>query len=69
MLDVVKAFEKISGKKIPFSIVDRRQGDIASCYADCNYANKALNWKAKNGIDEMCEDVWRWQSLNPKGYD
>ena len=69
VLDVVKAFEKTSGRKIPFTIVDRRQGDIAICYADCNHANKVLNWKAKYKLDEMCEDAWRWQTLNPKGYN
>ena len=69
VLDVVKAFEKTSGRHIPFSIVDRRQGDIAISYADCNHANKILNWKAKYKLDEMCEDAWRWQTLNPKGYN
>ena len=69
VLDVVKAFEKTSGRQIPFSIVGRRQGDIAISYADCNHANKVLNWKAKYKLDEMCEDAWRWQTLNPKGYN
>ena len=68
VLDVVKAFEKASGKDVPYKIVNRRPGDIATCYADPSYAAKILDWKAKYELDEMCEDAWRWQSLNPDGY-
>ena len=68
VLDIVKAFEKVSGKKIPYEIIDRRVGDIASCYADISYAVKALDWAAKLNLNKMCEDSWRWQSLNPNGY-
>ena len=68
VLDVVKAFEKASGKDVPYKIVNRRPGDIATCYADPSYAAKILDWKAKYELDEMCEDTWRWQSLNPDGY-
>ena len=68
VLDMVKAFEKASGKKVPYEIVDRRAGDIAKCYADPSYAKEALGWEATRGIDEMCEDTWRWQSNNPNGY-
>mgnify|MGYP001312888766 CR=1 FL=1 len=68
VLDIVKAFEKASGKNIPFQIVERRPGDVASCYADPRYAKDILNWEAKFGLLEMCEDVWRWQSMNPDGY-
>jgi len=69
VLDMVKAFEKASGKEVPFCIAPRRAGDIASCYADPSYAKEILGWEAKRGIDEMCEDSWRWQSKNPKGYE
>ena len=68
VLDVVKAFEKASGKDVPYKIVNRRPGDIATCYADPSYAAKILDWKAKYELDKMCEDAWRWQSLNPDGY-
>ncbi len=68
VLEVIKTFEKISGKKIPFQIVERRQGDVDICYADCTYANKLLDWSAKYGLEEMCKDAWQWQSLNPKGF-
>ncbi|MCI6458686.1 MAG: GDP-mannose 4,6-dehydratase, partial [Clostridium sp.] len=69
VLDVVNAFSKACGKEIPYEIVDRRPGDIATCYADPTKANEELGWKAERGIDEMCEDSWRWQSNNPKGYE
>lgn len=68
VLDVVKSFEKASGKKIPYVIGPRRDGDIATCYSDPNKALKELGWKAERGLDEMCEDSWRWQSQNPNGY-
>ena len=68
VLDVVKAFEKASGVKINYKIVDRRPGDIAVCYSDPSKAYAELGWKAERGIDEMCADSWRWQSQNPNGY-
>ena len=68
VLDVVHAFEKASGVKIPYSIKPRRAGDIATCYSDPSKALKELGWKAERGIEEMCEDSWRWQSQNPNGY-
>ena len=68
VLDMVKAFEKASGKEVPFCIAPRRSGDIAKCYADPTYAQEVLGWKATRGIDEMCKDSWRWQSINPNGY-
>ncbi len=69
VLDMVKAFEKASGKEIPYQIAPRRPGDIATCYADPAYAKEALGWEAQKGIDQMCEDSWRWQSNNPNGYE
>jgi len=68
VLDMIKAFEKASGKRVPYQIVDRRPGDIATCYADPAYAVEILDWKAKHELDEMCEDTWRWQFQNPNGY-
>jgi UDP-glucose 4-epimerase len=68
VLEMVSAFEKASGKKIPYKIVGRRLGDIASCYADPSEAKRELGWSARRGIDEMCADAWHWQSNNPHGY-
>ena len=69
VLEMVRAFEKASGRKVPYEIVARRPGDVASCYADPSLAYKLLGWKAERGLDEMCEDAWRWQSMNPNGFD
>jgi len=68
VLDMVKAFEKASQKEVAYQIVERRAGDIATCFADPSYAYEQLGWRATRGIDEMCEDSWRWQSQNPDGY-
>lgn len=68
VLDVVHAFEKACGKPIPYEIKPRRAGDIATCYCDPKHAKEELGWEAKRGIEEMCEDSWRWQSQNPNGY-
>lgn len=69
VLDMVKAFEKASGKKIPYEIKPRRAGDIAACYADPSKAKAELHWEARHGLNEMCEDSWRWQSQNPNGFE
>lgn len=69
VLDIVKAFEKASGKKVPYKIVERRPGDIATCYSDPSKAKEVLGWEAKRGLAEMCEDSWRWQSQNPNGFE
>ena len=69
VLDMVKAFSKACGKELPYEIKPRREGDIAMCYADPDKALKVLGWKAERGLDEMCEDSWRWQSQNPDGYN
>ena len=68
VLDMVKAFEEASGKKVAYKITPRRSGDIASCFADPTYAKEVLGWEATRGVKEMCEDSWRWQSNNPNGY-
>lgn len=69
VLQLIKAFENASGKKIPYDVVPRRAGDLAEYYAQVDYAEEVLGWKAKYGIDRMCEDTWRWQSRNPNGYE
>ena len=69
VLDMIKAFEKASGKKLPFEIVARRSGDVAECYATSEKAERELGWKAKFGIEEMCASQWKWQSGNPNGYN
>lgn len=69
VLDVVHAFEKACGKEIKYQIKPRRPGDIATCYSDATKAKEELGWVAERGIDEMCEDSWRWQSNNPNGYN
>jgi UDP-glucose 4-epimerase len=69
VLDMVNAFEKASGRKVAYQIAPRRPGDIASCYADPSKAHAELGWQARRGIEEMCEDTWRWQSTNPGGYE
>jgi len=68
VLDMVRAFEKASGRKVPYKIVARRPGDIGSVYADPALALKFLGWKATRGIDDMCRDGWKWQSRSPEGY-
>ena len=68
VLDMVREFEKASSRKVRYQIADRRPGDIAICYADPAYAVEKLGWSAEYELDEMCEDTWRWQSMNPDGY-
>jgi UDP-glucose 4-epimerase len=68
VLEVLAAFEKAARRSIPYKIVNRRPGDIATCYANVSKAKKELGWVADLGIKEMCADSWRWQSQNPDGY-
>jgi UDP-glucose 4-epimerase len=68
VLEIVSAFEKVTGVKIPYKIVERRPGDVAICYADPTKAKEELGWIAERGIEEMCADSWRWQLNNPNGY-
>lgn len=68
VLEIIKAFERASGKIIPYEVISRRSGDIANCYADPALAKLTLGWEARFDIDRMCEDTWRWQSMNPNGY-
>ena len=69
VLDIIKAFEAASGTKINYNFAPRRPGDIAVCYSSANKAARLLNWQATKTIAQACEDSWRWQSKNPKGYD
>ena len=68
VLDVIKGFEKATGKKIPYRIAGRRAGDAPAVYAEPSLAERELGWKAKLGIEEMCRDAWNWQQKNPQGY-
>ena len=68
VLDVVRKFEKVTGKKIPYVITSRRPGDIDKCYADPTKACKELRWKAEKTLEDMCKDAWNWQKNNPDGY-
>jgi UDP-glucose 4-epimerase len=68
VLEMVRAFEAASGRTIPYAIVERRPGDVATCYADPSRAKELLDWEAERGLEQMCEDTWRWQSMNPDGY-
>ena len=68
VLDVIHAFEKACGHKLAYSIKPRRPGDIAACYADASKAKRDLGWSAKLGLDDMCASLWKWQTMNPRGY-
>ena len=68
VLDMVRAFERASGRSVPYVLAPRRPGDIAQCYADPAYAEQLLGWRARLDVDAMCADAWRWQSGNPDGY-
>ncbi len=69
VLQIVEAFQKGSGKQVPYQVVERRPGDIAECWADASLAKKVLGWQACFGIEDMVTDAWRWQERNPNGYD
>ena len=68
VLDMVKAFIKVNGVDVPYKIVDRRPGDLATCYADPAKSAEVLGWKAENGLEDMVRDAWNWQSKNPNGF-
>lgn len=69
VLEVVAAFARASGREIPYKILPRRAGDVTAAYADPGKAERELGWKAERSLEEMCRDVWRWQSANPNGYE
>ncbi len=68
VLEAIKAFEKAASKQIPYEIVGRRPGDVASCYANCSKANKELGWRTEKTFEDACADAWRWQLQNPNGF-
>ena len=68
VLEMVQAFEKVSGRAVPYTLAPRRPGDVAQCWADPDKAERELGWRAKRGLDDMMADAWRWQSKNPMGY-
>jgi len=68
VLELVTSFEDVSGMRIPYEIVDRRPGDVASCYADVSLAARLLGWKSSRDLRQMCADTWRWQRGHPRGY-
>jgi len=67
-LEVINAFQKTSGVKIPYEIVEKRPGDIAISFADASLAQIELGWRAQKDIEDMCRDAWNWQRKNPNGY-
>ncbi|HEX5374014.1 MAG TPA: UDP-glucose 4-epimerase GalE [Aquabacterium sp.] len=69
VIDVVRAYERASGRPVPVVFAPRRPGDVAACYADPAHALATLGWQAQRGLDDMCADSWRWQSLNPAGFE
>jgi UDP-glucose 4-epimerase len=69
VVEMARAFEKASGRVVPCQFAPRRAGDVAQCWADPSKAERELGWKARRGLEEMCEDTWRWQSMNPNGYE
>jgi len=69
VLDVVRAYAQASGREVPVARAARRPGDVAACYADPALAQRALGWQARHDLDRMCADSWRWQSMNPNGYE
>jgi UDP-glucose 4-epimerase len=68
VLEVVRTFEAVSGRPIPYVIGERRVGDVATCYADATLARKLLGWTSRRSLTQMCADHWRWQVKNPNGY-
>jgi UDP-glucose 4-epimerase len=68
VLELVHAFERASGRRVPYEIVARRPGDVAACYADPSLAAELIGWRARRDLDAMCADTWRWQTANPNGY-
>ncbi|MET0550116.1 MAG: UDP-glucose 4-epimerase GalE, partial [Xanthomonas sp.] len=68
VLELVHAFERASGRRIPYEIVERRPGDSAEVFADPALAQQLLGWRAQYDVDAMCRDAWHWQAMNPQGY-
>jgi UDP-glucose 4-epimerase len=69
VLEVVRAYERASGREVPYEVVARRPGDVATCYADASLARSLLGWRAEADLVRMCADSWRWQQMNPHGFE
>lgn len=69
VLEMVRSFECVSGVTIPYAVSERRPGDIAACYADPSFAEEEIDWRPSRSLDDMCADGWRWQKMNPNGYE
>jgi len=69
VLEMIRTFEEVSGRPVPYSLTDRRPGDVASCYASCELAASELGWRSKLSLQDMCRDMWTWQSKNPHGFE
>jgi UDP-glucose 4-epimerase len=69
VLEMIHAFERASGREIPYEVVDRRPGDLPAFWADPTKAEQELGWRTSRTVDDMCRDTWTWQSQNPQGYD
>jgi UDP-glucose 4-epimerase len=69
VLEMIRAFERTNGLSIPFRIMPRRPGDVAEVFADASLAGKLLGWRTEHSLERICEDAWRWQSMNPQGFD
>ena len=69
VLDVVAAYAAASGRPVPYQVMPRRPGDVAACYADASQAQQLLGWRAQHDLKRMCQDSWRWQSMNPQGFE
>jgi UDP-glucose 4-epimerase len=68
VLEMIHALEQASGRTVKYRVVERRPGDVASCYADPSFAAQALGWRAVQDVAAMARDAWRWQSQNPQGF-
>ena len=69
VLDMVKAFSRVTGREIPYKIAPRRPGDLATVYSSPDKSAELLGWKAQYSLEDMCRDAWNWQSNNPMGYE
>jgi len=69
VMEVIAAFERVTGERIPFELADRRTGDVTEAWADPSLARELLGWESKHSLEEMLADAWRWQKKNPNGYD
>jgi UDP-glucose 4-epimerase len=69
VLEVIDAYRRASGREVPYEVVPRRAGDVAACYADASLAARLFGWRAQLDLERMCADSWRWQRMNPRGFE